>query len=238
MRKTLSVLLLLLCPASAIAEDFTRKFTGLERGKSYELSVDQDGVFHVSPLEVVVVGKPSPKPPPVDPDPVDPDGDQIKGLVSSLTKDALAAGGTKNTGAALSSVYLAASEAVKQGKVKPSESADKVKDVLDAVMILQADRDAWRVWRTTISEAIATAESNGSLQTADQYAAMYKIVGDGVKAAVGFQFNPLSLARADAATARAADAKDGKADGILDGITWEQIFALIQLILKLFGLGV
>ena len=234
MRSLLLAALLALAPVAAWAKPFVLDLP--EGTHDVRIVVGADGSITAVPLQTVKVGgKPTD---PVDPDPTDPDGDQIKALISSLTKDALAAGGTKNTGAALSSVYLAASEAVKQGKVKPGESADKVKDVLDAVMILQGDRDAWRVWRTTISEAIATAESNGSLQTANQYAAMYKLVGDGVKAAVGFQFNPLDLARADAATARAADAKDGKADGILDGITWDQIFALIQLILKLFGLGV
>ena len=231
----LLALLLLALPSLAWAEVID---TAGAKAGTYILTIGADGTVAVSgPTKLVRLSDLKPTDP-VDPDPTDPDEDQIKALISSLTKDALAAGGTKNTGAALSSVYLAASEAVKQGKVKPGESADKVKDVLDAVMILQGDRDAWRVWRTTISEAIATAESNGSLQTANQYAAMYKLVGDGVKAAVGFQFNPLDLARADAATARAADAKDGKADGILDGITWDQIFALIQLILKLFGLGV
>jgi hypothetical protein len=228
------ILTVLLLPAFACAEDFTRKFTGLERGKSYELSVDQDGVFHVSPLEVVVVGKPGPKPPPVDPDP-DPFVEEVRKQTAAV----LQAGGSRTTGAALSAVYSLVASGVADGSIALDKAFSATKAGSDAIMAAQADRDKWTKWRADISTALNTLQSQGQLATKEQIAGVLGDISKGLDKATGNTLEPRAVAKIQPGAEFAFD-KDGKADGILDGIDLAKLIELVKLIvelLKLFGLG-
>ena len=229
------LLVMALLAAPALADDVTVKLRGIQKGKSYEVKYNQDGSITMLEIREVSVGGGSP---PTNPPPTDPDEPADKELIENirlLTVKALDQGGTKTTGAALSSVYSLVSKGVRNETIKPAQVRDKISDTIDAVMTFQADHRAWEQWRTWVSEMLATGEQRGSLQTADDWADVCELISQGLDKATGFNAataEELVKLKGNREAQLAYDT-DGKADGILDGINLDQIIRLIELIMRL-----
>jgi hypothetical protein len=224
--------LLFLCPAFAFAEDVAVLVDSTKPG-TFLLTVEADGSVSVSPLRVVRAGPPSPKPPPVDP--ADPFVEEVRKQTAAV----IAAGGSRTTGAALSAVYSLVSGGVADGSIAPDNAFSATKAGTDAIMAAQADRDKWTKWRADISTALNTLQGQGLLTTKEQIAGVLGDISKGLDKATGNTLEPRAVAKIQPGAEFAFD-KDGKADGILDGIDLAKLIELIKLIvelLKLFGLG-
>lgn len=199
----------------------------LDDGKpgTYLVTVGVDGTVTARPLRVVRVGAPSP---PVDP-PVDPPHDPtaFEEAITKLAQAAITSGGSKTTGAALSSVYSLVSSGVSDGSIAQDKAFEAVKKASDAVLSIQSDGAKWATFRTEVGKALTALAADGSLTTKAQIAAALQSVANGMNAATGFTGQP------------AAFAKAGEKDaGILDGIDVAKLIELVKLImelLKLFG---
>lgn len=204
--------ILLLAPAICSGEDFTRKFTGLERGKSYELSVGLDGVLTLVPLEVVAVGKPGPKPPPVDPDPADPVSVARIQAIRLLTDQAIVRGGTPATAARLTALYALVSEDCSApGKPgMPQLAPQLITMATDEIMKAAPDAAAWVEWRKGISDIVGKVPGIGTDLTATEKA--LDEVAEGTQLAI----NNRALAE----------------PGILDGINWDFIKEFLRPIIE------
>lgn len=207
MSRTFLALLLCLTPAICQAEDFTRKFTGLERGKSYELTVGLDGVLALVPLEEVAVGG-KPKPPPVDPD--DPVSSARVQAVRLLTDQALARGGTPLTAAKLAGIYALVSGDCSAGRLHPGLAPPLIVAAQDEVLKAAADKAAWVEWKKGVGGLLNKVPGIGSDKTAT--AAALDDVAEGTQLAI----NGKALAE----------------PGILDGIDWTAIREFLRPILQ------
>lgn len=241
--RLLLILAALLLPAVALADDVTVHMKGLKKGERYEFAYNADGSISVNPIQSVTVGQ-GPGPRPTDPTPTDPDEDkEIRDLIARYTTEAIQAGGTKESAAALSSVFSLTADAVKAGTVKPDQVLAKLSQVTSAVMAFQNDRSRWTTWRDGLSEILNTAESQGRIRTAADWEAALRLVAAGINQSIGFDPKPLfAVVRVPFADAHASidhaeidklDATDGKADGIFDGIDLDKIMKLIELIMRL-----
>jgi hypothetical protein len=163
---------------TASAQDVLLDTTGAAPGK-YILTLAADGTVTVAPLSQVVSlsGQPSPPPPPT--------GSPFEIQVEQLTKAALAAGGTKTTAAALSSVYSIVADGVASGTIPPSSALSAIKSATDVALAGQADIAAWQSWRTGIGDALTTLQSTFALVTQKQYVATLRAVSSGVNRAIG-----------------------------------------------------
>jgi hypothetical protein len=224
------ILAVLLLPSLALAEPFV---LDLPPGThNLTITVAADGTVSARPLRTVTVGPT--KPPPVDPDP-DPFVEEVRKQTAAV----IAAGGSRTTGAALSAVYSLVSGGVADGSIAPDNAFSATKAGTDAIMAAQADRDKWTKWRADISTALNTLQGQGLLTTKEQIAAVLGDISKGLDKATGNTLEPRAVAKIQPGAEFAFD-KDGKADGILDGIDLAKLIELIKLIvelLKLFGLG-
>ncbi len=189
---------------------------------TFLMTVDASGGVTVVPLRVTRVGKPSP---PVDPQPHDPTA--FEEAITKLAQAALTSGGTKTTGAALSSVYSLVSSGVSDGSIAPDKAFEAVKKATDTVLSIQSDGAKWATFRTEVGKALTALAADGSLTTKAQIAAALQSIANGMNEATGFTGQPAAFAR--------AGVKDA---GILDGIDIAKLIELIKLIMelmKLFG---
>lgn len=206
----------------AFAEDVAVLLDNSKPG-TYLVTVDAQGVVKASPLKVIRVGKPSA--PPVDPPP--PTGETFDQAVTRFTKEALAAGGSKTTGAGLSSVYSLVSSSVGDGSIAPDKAFAAVKRASDSVINTQPDGAKWKAFRDSVGAALTKLAADGKLTTKEQISAALQRIADAMNVATGFTGNPTEVATQDPDTA-----------GILDGIDIAKLIELIKLIMelmKLFG---
>jgi hypothetical protein len=195
----------------------------------YEVVVRDGKIVSVLPLEVVRVGQKPTTPPPDVPPPTNPTAFTLQ--VRDLTKAALDSGGSKTTGAALSSVYsLVADGVAKPDGESGSISTDRVWGALkqgsDLIIASQADGAKWGALRTELGKLLTTASGNNELVTKAQIAAKLKEVSAGMNMATGFRSDPHSLAKFI----------DPKKAGILDGIDLAKLVELIKLVMELIKL--
>lgn len=198
---------------AAAGEDLTIR--GIDRAKAYTLEFLADGTPVLTPTRIVSPGGPGPNPTPA-PGPLTP----LENAVQAHTVKALAAGGTKTTGAGLSEVYSRVAASVGAGTIPPDQSLAAVRAATNAVMLEVDDDAAWTPWRTAVGEELTRLQQEGSLTTKAQHVSAFKQIAGGLNAATGY--SPLMPARS--------------AKGILDGIDIDKILKLIDLIIKLLTL--
>jgi hypothetical protein len=199
----------------AAAEDVAVLLDNSKPG-TYLVTVDAAGVVSAVPLKVVRVGKPSTPPPPVEPN------KPFESAIQQLAQKALDGGGSKTTGAALSSVYSLVSSGVSDGSVSPDKAFEAVKKASDTVIAVQPDGAKWATFRTEVGKALTSLAADGSLTTKAQIAAALQSIATGMNKATGFDGSPAELARLDPANA-----------GILEGIDIAKLIELIKLIIEL-----
>lgn len=218
------IFLALLFASPLAAEDLTIR--GLERGKSYVIEVSADGSVTVNVTRIVTVGT-SPAPGPTDPNP--PAGSPFQQEITRQTKTVLInQGGSKTTGAALSTVYSLVAGKVADGSIKPESAFAAINAASSVVLVNSDDGPAWDSWRKTLSEALTKLQQEGSLTTKDQIAKTFKEIAAGMDAATGYK--PAML----------HDAAQAPGKGILGGIDIDKLIKIIELVmtlLKLFGVG-
>ena len=215
--------------SSALSEDRAVELAGVERGKSYRLTVGLDGSLTLSPLERLAVQgtNPAPQPRPEQPPPTD-----LRPAVKQITQEALAAGGSKETATALSGVYSLVADGIKDAKIPPAEALRRLKELTNAVMTLVDDDAMWEPWRAAISEALNTSISRGDLATPAQWELILRDIAAGVQDATGIKLSPREIVESNRAAL--------VANGILDGLDIDKLIKLIELIMlliKTFGGG-
>lgn len=222
-----AILLLLVVPALA-ADPVMIDTTGVSAGTTFLLTVNADGTVTIRPLAQAIKlsslgGTPAPNPTP------DPSPTPFSAEIEKQTAAAIAAGGTKTTAAALSSVYSIIASGVSDGTIPPVSALPAVKLATDTVLAAQADSAKWLAWRTSVGGALETLRQQGALSTKEQYASAFMQVSAGARKAAGFRHDPVALSKTDP-----------KGQGILDGIDFAKLIELIKLILellKIFGGG-
>jgi len=233
MRRILA-LALLLVPSWAWAEPFVLDLPPGTHNLS--ITVAADGTVSARPLRTVTVGGGPVNPnPPVDPDPMAEFIEEIR----KATADALALGGSKTSGAALSAVYSLVGSGVADGSIAPGVAFTAVRAASDKVLAGQPDKDKWTVFRTRVSNSLNALKADGLLETKEQVSGILANIAKGIDKATGQSLDAKALGRATKGEAGAYDT-DGKADGILDGIDLAKLIELIKLIielLKIFGGG-
>ena len=214
----------LLASSPLAAEDLTIR--GLERGKSYVIEVAADGAVTVNVTRIVSVGG-APAPGPTDPNP--PAGSAFQQEITRQTKTVLVnQGGSKTTGAALSTVYSLVGDKVADGSIPTDQAFGAIKAATNLVLNNADDGPAWDTWRTTVSTALTKLQQEGSLTTKAQISATFKEIAAGMNAASGFK--PAMLVGPEQAPGK----------GILSGIDIDKLIKIIELVmqlLKLFGVG-
>ncbi len=204
-----------------------------------KVTVAANGSVTAERMPLVVPGGPvDPNPPPPPP----PDG--ISGVVEQWTKDAITAGGTPTTAAALSGVYGLVSKAVKDGAIKVSDPDPtkpppvlaQISQLTDTIFLFQTDSAKWTSWRSKLSDALNTSVSRADLQTKEQWVTVLNEIKTGIDKATGFAYNPTELVSQEPAVVRAtldmriAEGKAGR--GILD-IDIDKLFKILEFIMKL-----
>jgi hypothetical protein len=219
MRKFLLVLLLLVGSVQAADPVLVE---GLTQG-DYHLKVDAAGKVTIRPLQVIRVtaGPTDPSDPPTAPNP------EFAEAVRLLTKEALSNGGTKTTGAAISSLYSLVADAVEAGSIELTGQMSwsvALKDGTNKILTLQADKAKWADFRTDLGDALTEIAATGKLDTKAEVADALRSIAAGMNAATGFsgQTNARILG-------------GGK---VLEGIDIAKLIELLKMILellKLFG---
>lgn len=212
---------------NARAQIVALDLTGAKPGSSFIGVVNPDGkTVTIRPLEQTVkLAEVSTLPNP-NPNPIPSPGSPFEQEVERITRAALAAGGTKTTGAAISSAYSFVADAVANGSILPANALPAVRAATDMILSNQADRAAWQVWRTSIGDALTVLP----LTTKEQYVATLRSVSAGMNQATGF--SPTTAQLVDFANAK-IKASALAAPGILDGIDLAKLIELIRLILDL-----
>jgi hypothetical protein len=215
---TILATLTLVCSSYSQEETKALDLTGIKPG-DYHLRIDAQGVVSfVRPLKLFKIGGTT-NPPPTD--------ETFDQAVTRFTRVALASGGTKTTGAALSSVYSLVSSGVSDGSITPTKALEAVRQGSNIVIAEQEDGAKWKTFRDSVGSALTTLANEGKLTTKQEISSVLKRISDAMNVATGFSGNPAELATEDPSTA-----------GILDGIDIAKIIELIKLVmelLKLFG---
>lgn len=213
----------------SFAEDRGVELIGIERGKSYKLTVAPDGTLTLVPLERLTVGG-SPSPPPTSPPTNPPPAPTaFSAKITEFTRAVLANGGSKTTGAALSSAYSIVADEVASGAIAPGEEFNAIKRANDAILNVQPDGAKWAQYRTDVGNALTTLRDQGLLQTKEQVAGVLKEIAAGMNRATGFSLEPQSL------VAKQATELD-RMGAILDGIDLAKLIELIKLVMELIRL--
>lgn len=229
MYRLLTFALLVSAPAVSWAEPFLLDLpTGTHNLK---IVVAADGTVTAMPLRVVTVGgRPAPNPQP-DPVPNPPPVTAITTAVEGLTKAALASGGSKTSGAAISSIYSLASVEVAEGRLDPLKAFDFTARATETILGFQSDKAKWDSFRTELSRAVLTPlRDAGSLQTKEQVSSVMQQIAAGMDRATGFDSSPKSIAAVLAATPA-----ERAQMGLFDGIDIERILELLRLIMALIA---
>lgn len=218
MKSIVSIVLVALMGLSALAQDTHLDLTGAKPGV-YKLVISTTGEVSVVPLKVVKIGE-QPTPPPTEPNlPAFEEG------VKAATTTVLNNGGSKTTGAAISSVYSLASSGVSDGSISLTNWSKFVKAGTDAVVSAQEDGNKWTTFRTEIGKTLTTLSAEGELDTKAEVSAVLKSIANGMNSATGFKGSPAETAKLDPSKA-----------GILEGIDLAKVIELIKLIMELMKL--
>ncbi len=179
----------------------------------FTLSTDATGVPSLKPVKQVIDMGDTPTTPPVTP------GTDFEKEVERITKEVLAAGATKQTGARISAVYSVVAEQVASGAIAPAKALEAIKLGTDLALSGQADSAKWVPWRNDIGDALTALAQEGKLNTKEHFAGIFKEIERGLNAATGFP---------------GARVAEQKGEGILDGFDLAKIIELIKLLLELF----
>ena len=208
--RLLIALLLCLTPSLAWAEDVA-VIVDSEKPGTFLLTVAADGSVSVSPLRVVRVGTPNPKPPPVDPVET-----ALQVRVKVLTREAIAAGGRPETAAKLAGVYAVVSGFCLDGTLSPDMvrgTAAKpgfLSAATDKALEGAADKAHWTAWRQGIGTELALRHPAGAETTKELLGATLHEVSSAIKNHLGGQV----------------------AAGILDNFKWSEILDLLRPVIK------
>lgn len=187
------------------------------KGGYYTLQSDAAGNPVLKPVKTVIILGEAP----TDPIPPTMPGTEFEKAITALTKEVLAAGGTKNTGARIASVYSVVAGGVADGSIPVAKAIDALKIGTDLALKDQPDAAKWATWRGEVGDSLTILAQQGKLQTAAQWSGAMKEVERGMNAATGF---------VGAAVARE------KGMGIFDGIDLAKIMEFIKFLLELFKL--
>lgn len=151
-------------------------------------------------------------------------------VVSRLTTEALTAGGTKTTGAGISSVYSLVSDSVADGSIPADKAIEAVSAGTSLVMTRVTDKDKWIEFRKGLGDAIDKMEQDGTLNTnrvpdKAKYASMLKEVATSMNSVTGFNGSltvPQQLVNPNA--------------GIFGDINIQELIALIKMLIDFIKL--
>lgn len=212
--RLVALLLAALLAAPALAENREVELVGLERGKTYRLTVHPDGSMTLVPFaleRVVVQGTPQPPTnPPTNPQPDTP----LQNEVKRLTRASISAGGKPDTAAKLAAVYAILSDECLAGRLSPelirgtSATPGLLSRATDEVLKDLPDKGFWSPWREGVGAALAARHPTNPSK--EDMAATLREVSSAIKAHLGQQV----------------------AAGILDGINWQFILDLIKPIIQ------
>lgn len=160
--------------------------------------------------------------PPLDP-PTSPAG--LQAVASKQVTDAIKAGGTSTTAAAISSVYSIVADSVAEGKTTPENALPAVNFLLSGLLPTQADSAKWATFQTELGKAFDTLRQDGVLKTKEQYAKAFKDVAAGINTAIGFN-----------GSLTAPDQQLDPNAGILDKIDMAKLMELIKFLLEIWKL--
>ena len=204
-----AILAALLAPSLAWAKPFVLDLP--EGTHDVRIVVGADGSINAVPLQTVVVGKPSPKPPPVDPVET-----ALQARVKVLTREALAAGGDPKTAAKLAGVYALISDLCLDGTVSPDQVRGTpakpgfLSAATDKALEGAADKAHWTAWRQGVGTELALRHPAGAETTKEQLGATLHEVSSAIKNHLGGQV----------------------AAGILDNFKWSEILDLLRPVIK------
>lgn len=190
-------------------------------GDGTYLLTKNGGAVSVNPITLIrPTSNPIPNPPP-GPGPQTP----FEKTVAKLTSEAIAAGGTETTAAAIASVYSLVSDSVADGSIDHDRALDAVGAGVRLVMGQVSDAAKWAQFRTVLGDALDTIRQDGSLATKEQYVKVLKEIANGMNSVTGFNGdtdNPGEYSNPNA--------------GILGNIDIAKIIELIKLLMELFKL--
>jgi hypothetical protein len=235
LKTLLTIVCLLLAAGNALAEDVLLVTAGAAPGK-YILTLGADGrVTSIVPLGQVISLNGQPTPPPIDPQP-GPAPHPFESEVERITKASLAAGGTPTTGAAISSAYSFVADGIANGTITTARALEAIKAATTLVLSKQSDAAAWQTWRTSLGDALTTLRDQGSLSTQEQYVTTFRQIVNGIGRATGFTGDPAEILRLAKVVHFDLKQLNRPVLGILDNINFEQLMALIKLIVELLKL--
>lgn len=215
----LAILLTFLFAGSASAADYNFILKG---GKYYLINNDDPSQPN-RPVTVQIVNLDGSSPPPVDPIPGPASG--IEATANRLTKEAIQAGGTSTTAAAISSVYKIVADSVSEGKTSPENALPAVNFLLDGLLATQPDKDKWTAFRTSLGQRFDAVRQDGLLKTKEQYAKALGEVASGINSVIAFNgslTNPQQVVSDKAA--------------IFDKIDLAKLMEIIKFIMELWKL--
>lgn len=173
--KILLPLALLLLPGAAWAEDLV--ITGLTPGRHYlrvDVSTAGATVARLRPVDV------SGTPPPVDPPPVTPPPGGLTGT-AKLAFDEAAKINRPQEAAVLAATYQAIADQIRGGTLSVAEAGKHASTAVDLVLSAMGAKDRWQPWR----QAIAAHLTAQRLSTAEQFAAAYDALSQGLQSSAG-----------------------------------------------------
>lgn len=166
-------------------------------------------------LQDQLIPNPNPNPNPGTP--------TLEGHVKNMTLTVLQNGGSKTTGAGISSVFSLAANSLTDGNLSPEKAIDSVKAGIDMVLRVQGDTDKWTNWKTSVSDALVQLQNEAKLKTKEQYASTFRQIAAGMNAATGFNGNTINPQAVSA-------------QGIFGDLDIFRLIELIKAIRELFNL--
>jgi hypothetical protein len=180
MKYLLVLALVLSVVASAAADEAVVLIDGAQPA-SYLVTVASDGTIRVSAVRVAKPGEsPSVKP---NASPAPPAPTPFEQLVTELTRQVMAAGGSKDSAEKLSGVYASVARQVASDAVVPAQAADALRSGSDAALAGAADAAHWGSFRGGLTRALTTLKTQGHLETKEQLAAVFQEIARGIAAA-------------------------------------------------------
>lgn len=176
----LSLLLLSLLSTTAYSADINLILSG---NKYYQVTKDVTGKPIHIPVNVVIMNLDTPS------NPITPPvgaGTPFEKQISLLTTQALSSGGTPTTATGIATVYKLVADSVADGSIPVDKALSAVSLGTSQILIPQADRAAWSLFRTTLSDIFDTLRQDGSLQTQAQYSKVFREVSNGINSVTGF----------------------------------------------------
>ncbi len=182
----------------------------------YQVIVTDDGVTVVPLTSVVRPTNPGGPVPPTDP--TNPTTTQAK--VTTLTKQAIAGGGSPTIAKGLAALYGFVAKSYADGSLGTgTAAADKAKAALDlahnAIMSEGREEAKWKAWKTGVDKILKSKMSAATL---------YEI-------AAGLKAGTIQ------SMVKVGDASPAVARGLFDNIDIDKLIKIIMIILKLFGIG-